>query len=275
MRRSASRLTRILASAAVPVMLVAAGCSAGSDGESDAEATPTAKPSATVAPAKYSALPDACETLGSKTIGSLVPKTKAKKGTRADSSDANARTSCSWNGLEDKGVKGSQYRWLDVSLVRYDSDANVGSGAERAAKNYTEAVAAVQGTADAKNLKAAASNGLGDRSTTITYTLRKTDADFAYVKIVARTENVVLTLSYNGTGYAGAKAPTSAALTEKAVTAAREVLAAVTGVPAAKPAAETPAETPASGTKPAAETPATGTKPASGKPSADGTPTAG
>ncbi|WP_411115230.1 DUF3558 domain-containing protein [Streptomyces sp. 029-5] len=230
MHRSASRLTRILACAAVPVMLVVAGCSSDSGDKSDADgssSSPSAAPSPKVAPAKYSGLPDACATIGAKTVGSLVPKVKTKGGTSGKSSDIDTRGSCSWNGLEDKGVKGSQYRWLDVSLMRYDSDATLGSGAKRAGEYYAKEVAGAQGTAGAKSLKSVATAGVGDQATLVTYTLKKTDEDFAYATVVARAENVVITLTYNGAGYAGAKSPSPADLTKNAEKAAKEAVAAV------------------------------------------------
>ncbi|MFD5033213.1 DUF3558 domain-containing protein [Streptomyces sp. NPDC058405] len=238
MRRSASRLTRILACAAVPVMLVAAGCSSDSDSDADGSASPSAKPSASVAPAKYSELPDACKTIGRKTIDSLVPKAKVKGGTSGKSSDVASRGSCSWNGLDDKGVKGSQYRWLVVSLVRYDSDVSLGSGAKRAGAFYAKQVADAQATEGAKDVKSAPTSGIGDQATTVTYSLKKTDEEFSYATVVARTENAVVTLTYNGAGYAGAKSPSIADMTKDAATAAKEAVAAVAGGSGEAPAAK-------------------------------------
>ncbi|MFC9430383.1 DUF3558 domain-containing protein [Streptomyces sp. NPDC056987] len=232
MHRSASRLTRILACAAVPVMLAVAGCSSdsGDKESSDSSATsPSSAPSPTVVPAKFSALPDACKTVGGKTVGSLVPKAKSKGGTAGKSSDIATRGSCSWNGLDDKGVDGSQYRWLDVSLMRYDSDATLGSGAKRAGEFYTKELASAQGTEAAKDVKTAPGTGIGNEASTITYTLKKTGVDFSYATVVARTENVVITLTYNGAGYAGAKSPSAAELSKDAVTAAKEAVAAIAG----------------------------------------------
>ncbi|WP_041986160.1 hypothetical protein [Streptomyces sp. AcH 505] len=236
MRRSASRLPRILACAAVPVMLVVAGCSSGSDDKSDADGpskTSSSQPSPSVAPAKFSTLPDACKTVGAKTIGSLVPKAKSKSGTQGKSTDVATRGACSWNGLDDNGVKGSQYRWLDVSLMRYDSDVTVGSGASRAGKFYAEEIADAQGTVGAKSVKTAAAAGIGDQASTVTYTLKKTGEDFSYATVVARTENVVVTLTYNGAGYAGAKSPSVADVSKDAAKAAKEAVASISGGSAA------------------------------------------
>ncbi|ATW49880.1 DUF3558 family protein [Streptomyces xantholiticus] len=234
MHRSAPRLTRILACAAVPVMLVVAGCSSDSDSKSEdsassASPTPEAKKSPTVAPARFGKLPDPCDSIGEKTIEDLVPGTKTKGGTDGKSSDVSRRGSCSWNGLDDNGVKGSQYRWLDVSFLRYDSDASLGVSAEqRAEESYEKEIAKAKATEGAKDVKTSPAPGIGDEATTVNYRLRKTDEDFTYATVVARTENGVVTLTYNGTGYAGAKNPSTSDMTKDALKAAKEAVASVT-----------------------------------------------
>ncbi|MFE3328658.1 DUF3558 domain-containing protein [Streptomyces sp. NPDC059176] len=241
MHRSAPRLTRILACAAVPVMLVVAGCSSESDskdsssstgspaGSSSSGASPSVQQSTpSVAPAKFAKLPEPCKALSPKTIEELVPKVKNKGGTAGASSDTSARGGCSWNGLEDKGVKGSNYRWLDVSFLRYASDAGLGSGEQRAKDAYAKEVAKTRATEGAKNVNDSPAAGVGDEATAIAFGLTKTGEDFKYATIVARTGNVVVTLSYNGAGYAGAKTPDPSALMKDAVTAAKEAAAAVT-----------------------------------------------
>ncbi|MFD9504614.1 DUF3558 domain-containing protein [Streptomyces sp. NPDC060035] len=247
MHRSAPRLSRILACAAVPVMLVVAGCSSDSDDTkgSGSDSPSAQKSQSSVEPAKFAALPDACASIGKKTIESLVPKTKNKGGTPGRSSDTATRGSCSWNGLDDNGVKGSQYRWLDVGFTRFESDQSLGSGAKRAANDYTKQIAKAQATEGAKKVSAAPAAGIGEQATAVTYDLTKTSEDFKYATIVARTGNVVVTLTYNGAGYAGAKAPSAADILEDARTAAKEAVAAVgadtgddapaTGKPSAKP----------------------------------------
>lgn len=235
MHRSAPRLTRILACAAVPVMLVAAGCSSDSDSgktsgsDSSSSATSQAgKKVAAVDPAKYAKLPDPCKTISAKTITQLVPETKAKGGTTGKSSDTTSRGSCSWNGLDDDGVKGSQYRWLDVAFLRYDSEQSLGaSGQQRAEDNYAKEIAKAQATEGAKSVRTSPAGGVGEAAKAIGYELKKTGEDFTYATIVTRTGNVVITLTYNGTGYAGAKSPASADLMKGAMTAAKEAAAAV------------------------------------------------
>ncbi|MEU1122739.1 DUF3558 domain-containing protein [Streptomyces sp. NPDC005899] len=249
MHRSAPRLSRILACAAVPVMLVAAGCS--SDSGDDKKSASSASQSATtkapsVEPAKFAQLPDACTSIGAKTIKSLVPKTKNKGGTPGRASDTATRGSCSWNGLDDNGVKGSQYRWLDVGFTRFESDQSLGSGADRAAAEYTKQVAKAQATEGAEKVSATPTPGLGEQATTVTYGLAKTGEDFEYATVLARTGNVVVSLTYNGAGYAGAKTPAAADITKDAQKAAREAVASVgaekapggAGTPSASPSAK-------------------------------------
>ncbi|WP_031077230.1 DUF3558 family protein [Streptomyces sp. NRRL S-118] len=236
MYRSAPRLTRILACAAVPVMLVVAGCSSDSDSKSTpakenspAAASPDAAKATPkkVEPATYAKLPDACKAIAAKTIEDMVPDVKTKSGTPGKSSDIASRSSCSWNGLEDKGIKGSNYRWLDVSLLRYDSDPSLGSGEERAKESFDKEVAKVQATQGATAVRTSVATGVGDQATAVSYGLKKTGEDFKYAAIVTRTENAVITLSYNGAGYAGAKTPDPNDLMEDAVKAAKEAVAAV------------------------------------------------
>ncbi|MFI6421572.1 DUF3558 family protein [Streptomyces sp. NPDC050842] len=240
MQRSAPRLPRILACAAVPVMLLVAGCSSDSGGSGDsgkkgtqdkasasASATPTASPTPTVEPAKFAKLPEVCKAISAKTTASLVPKAKSKKGTPAASSDLGSRGGCSWNGLDDNGVDGSQYRWLDVSFYRYESDVSLGSGEERAVENLTKELAKIQETSGAKKLRTTTASGIGEEAKAVAYKLRKTDEDFVYASVVARTGNVLVLLSYNGAGYAGADAPSDKKIMDGAVKAAKEAVAAV------------------------------------------------
>ncbi|MFK4224865.1 DUF3558 family protein [Streptomyces sp. NPDC019890] len=235
MHRSAPRLTRLLACAAVPVMLVVAGCSSDSDSaknsstdSSSSASSQSGQKPAKVEPAKYAKLPDPCKSIATKTITNLVPETKVKTGTAGRSSDTTSRGSCSWNGLDDNGVKGSQYRWLDVSFLRYESDASLGvSGEKRAQDNYAKEIAKTQATEGAKKVRTSPAGVVGDAATAISYELKKTGEDFTYATIVTRTDNIVITLTYNGTGYAGADSPASADLMKGAVAAAKEAVASV------------------------------------------------
>lgn len=224
------------AAAAVPVMLIAAGCSSGSDsgsgndsgaaqksGGASASTSPSAEP--TVQAAAYGALPEACGVLSKKTLTALVPKAPAK-GKEGASSDTAARASCSWSSLDNNGVKGSQFRWLNVSLVRFETDA-ASSGEQQAQEYYAKQVQDVAATAGAKNPKSQAVAGTGDQATTVRYDLKKSEGAFKQQTVVSRVENVVVTVDYNGAGLAGDKTPDAAALVKSAELAAKEAVAAV------------------------------------------------
>ncbi|MFE9406676.1 DUF3558 domain-containing protein [Streptomyces sp. NPDC006530] len=228
------RLARVLACAAVPVMLVAAGCSSDSGGDKKKDAPSAsssggkqASASPSLAPAKFKKLPEACQSIGEKSIDKYVPKAKTKAGEVGKTSDPQSQASCTWNGLDDKGVDGSNYRWLDVDFKRYDSTPGLGSGDALAQKQFDRAVSGAQGTADAKNVKTSPVSGLGDQATAITFDLKKTDADFRYGVVVVRTANTVVAVDYNGTGYQGADAPSAGDVQDGATATAKEAVAAV------------------------------------------------
>ena len=231
MHRSAPRLTRLLACAAVPVMLVVAGCSSdsGSSGKKNSSSTSAPSPSKSPAVEKavFAKLPDACKSISAKTVADLVPQAKDKSGTESTSSDLSARSGCSWNGLQNKGTKGSQYRWLSVSYLRYDSDPVLGSGARRAEQQYAKAVSNAPATDGAKNVRTTSPTGIGNAATTVTYEQRKTDTDFNYAITITRTENVVIVVNHNGAGYQGSKAPSAGAMATGAQTASKEAVASV------------------------------------------------
>ncbi|GAA2649503.1 MULTISPECIES: DUF3558 family protein [Streptomyces] len=249
MHRSASRLTRVLACAAVPVILTVAGCSSdsgkdtGSKGEktsgSSSSAKPNPKSSKTLEKATFAALPDPCKALQAPTIETLVPEVKDKNGQAPKSNDVATRTSCAWNGLDADGLKGSQFRWLSLSFFRYDSDAALGSANKRAEEQYNKEIETAKSEEGAQAPKAEAVAGIGDQATSVIYTVKK-DVDSFNTSIVARAQNVVVRLDYNGAAYEGAGAPDHAKLLQDAITAAKE---AVTSVDAANKA---PAEQPQS-----------------------------
>ncbi|MEW1546795.1 DUF3558 domain-containing protein [Streptomyces tsukubensis] len=268
MHRSAPRLTRILACAALPLLLAVAGCSSDSgDGGGDGGKKETDKAKAsdaastapegggdgsgsgadpgkpeTVAAAKFAKLPSACGAVPSKSVTELVPGASPKAGTAGRSADVLARANCHWKGSDDNGLKGTQYRWLDVSFLRYDSEeALKTTGEQRAQESYAKEVTKAKTVADAKSLKSAPAAGIGTEATAVTYTLRKVDADFSYTTIVSRIDNVVVTLTYNGAGMAGAKSPSVSEVSADATKAAKE---AVASVGAANKAGGPPASSP-------------------------------
>ncbi|MET8946650.1 DUF3558 domain-containing protein [Streptomyces sp. NPDC004542] len=281
----------LVCAAAVPVMLVAAGCSSdsgsdeGATGSQQTAATgegggsASASASATVQAAAYAKLPEPCAVLSKKTLGDMVPK-GAKSGKEGTSSDTSSRASCSWSSLDNNGVKGSQFRWLNVSLIRFDSDANRGSGDKQAQVYYADQVKAAQSVSGAKNAQTEPVAGTGDEASAVHYDLKKKEGSFKQQTVVARVENVVVTLDYNGAGLAGEKTPAADGLTKAAKEAAKEAVAAVakangqdaggssdTGSGAGSGGASSSPSKPASGSASASPS-----APASGKPSASASP---
>jgi hypothetical protein len=222
MHRSAPRIARVLACAAVPVLL-AAGCSSGSDtsGKSSPSASGSARTSASAAPAaaKFTKLPDPCTSVTQATVARLVPKAKSAAGTAAKSSDAAARGGCSWNGLD-----GYQFRWLDVALQRFDSTKGVGSGEEQAKQRFTEQAAAAARVQGATSTKA---DGVGDEATVVSAPVEKDKLHYQDETVIARTGNVVVILSHNGAGFEDAKTPGADQLMKDAIAAAKEAVASV------------------------------------------------
>ncbi|MET9395100.1 DUF3558 family protein [Streptomyces sp. NPDC006624] len=231
--KRAKRLNRVLVcAAAVPVMLVASGCSSDSgsgdstDKAAKSAASASASPSPTVRAAAYSKLPEPCKVLSKKTLEDLVPESKSGKEGKSD--DISTRAGCSWSSLDNNGVKGSQFRWLNVSLLRFESDVARGPADKLAQEYYTKQVQDAQAVEGAKGAKTEPVSGTGDQATAVTYELKKKEGTFKQQTIVARVENVVVTLDYNGAGLAGDKTPSGADLLKDAKKAAKEAVEAVT-----------------------------------------------
>ncbi|MEN3585966.1 DUF3558 domain-containing protein [Streptomyces sp. ZYX-F-203] len=226
-----TRRSRALVGAfAVPAMLLAAGCSSesGSDPDSAKAASQgtSASPSPTVRAAVYGALPEACSVVPEKTLEDLVPEGDSS-GKEGSSNDTAYRASCSWDSLDDKGVDGSQFRWLNVSLLRFDSDIARGPGDELAQEYYDKQVEDAQSVDGAEKTETEALSDLGDVATAIGYDLEKDEGDFTQRTVVARAENVVVTVDYNGAGLAGGATPDADDLTKGARQAAEDAVAAV------------------------------------------------
>ncbi|OLZ65036.1 DUF3558 domain-containing protein [Streptomyces sp. IMTB 2501] len=218
-------------------MLITAACSSGS-GDSKDKGTgssaqqsasggtkPSGSASSSVQAAAYKKLPDACSVLSNKTLTDLVPQgTSGKKGS---SDDPSSRASCSWNSLDNNGVKGSQFRWLNVSLLRFDSDTTRGSGEAQAHTYFGQQVKDAEGVDGAKNTKNIPLSGTGSEATAVRYDLQKKEGLFKQQTVVARVENVVVTLDFNGAGLAGEKTPDADDLTNSAEQAIKEAIGAV------------------------------------------------
>ncbi|MFC0600695.1 hypothetical protein [Streptomyces palmae] len=226
MHRTAPRLARILACAAVPVMFLAAGCG-GSDSGSDSgsgssdegkkAATPATGSTPTVAAAKFGALPPVCDSLSAKTVEKLVPGTDHKKGKALPAADINEAASCLWAGLD-----GYQYRSLTLSLKRFDSDPALGSGDDRA-KKYAADQADKARVADGAKDSQTGEGAIADSAVTVRTKSKKDGVDFRNQTVVVRTANVVITVEYDGAGYEDAKTPDAAKLLDQAEDAAKEV----------------------------------------------------
>nr|WP_225101523.1 DUF3558 family protein [Streptomyces sp. CoH27] len=219
-------------------MLITAACSSDSGdskskgggssaqasaGGSGASSSSSASP--TVQAAAYQKLPDACGVLSKNTLSDLVPKgTSGKKGS---SDDPSSRASCSWSSLDNNGVKGSQFRWLNVSLLRFDSDSTRGTGEAQAHTYFARQVKDAEAVGGAKNSKEVPLSGVGSEATAVRYDLQKKEGLFKQQTVVARVENVVVTLDYNGAGLAGDQTPDADELTQSAEKAVKEAVAAV------------------------------------------------
>ncbi|MGA5893713.1 DUF3558 family protein [Streptomyces venetus] len=277
----AKRLNRVLVcAAAVPVMLVASGCSSDSgsgdstDKAANAAASASASPSPTVKAAAYGKLPEPCKVLSKKTLKDLVPEGKSGKEGKSD--DISTRAGCSWNSLDNNGVKGSQFRWLNVSMLRFESDATRGPADKLAQEYYAKQVEEAQGVEGAKSTKSEPVTDIGDQATAVRYDLKKKEGTFKQQTVVARVENVVVTLDYNGAGLAGDKAPSADDLTKDAKKAAEEAVEAVSeangaggkagGAPSKSPSKS--ASKPADGAskEPSKEASSSPSKSSSGKP---------
>jgi hypothetical protein len=273
----AKRLRRALVcAAAVPAVLITAACSSGSD---DSKATsgdgsvqqsaggsdkPSASASPTVQAAAYKKLPDPCGVLSKKTLTDLVPKS-GKSGRKGDSDNPSSRASCAWSSLDNNGVKGSQFRWLNVSLLRFDSDATRGSGDAQAHSYFTRQVKDAQSVDGAKSPKVVPLSGTGAEATAVRYDLKKKEGLFKQQTVVARVENVVVTLDYNGAGLAGEKTPGANDLAKAAEKALKEAVASVTAANGEGSGQSSSPTAPASPSGPASKSPS---KPAAKSPSA-------
>ncbi|MET8982713.1 DUF3558 domain-containing protein [Streptomyces sp. NPDC004539] len=257
--KRARSLNRALAAAAVPALLFAAGCSSdsGDGGGSGGNAADSGSqqssggsttspgdtvPSPTLQAAVYSALPDACKVLSEDTLDDTVPK--AKSGKKSASGEAGVRSGCTWDSLSDNGVKGSQYRWLSVSLLRFESNSVAGDADQQAQEYFTRQLNDAKSVSGATNVKSTAAAGIGDAATAISYDQKKKEGSFKQQTVVTRTENVVITVDYNGAGLAGDKAPDAAALMKLAQQAAKETVASVKKANGGPTQPSSPAATP-------------------------------
>ncbi|MEV0261051.1 DUF3558 domain-containing protein [Streptomyces sp. NPDC050617] len=235
MHRTAPRLARILACGAVPVMLVATGCSDDSgskkkDSSSPSSAASSATASPTVKAAAFSKLPEACKEISTKTVEKLVPNVKEKNGKVLKPSRNESSTSCMWNGTDDDDIKNMQYRYLTVDLNLFPSHPTLGSGDQRATAYVTQEADKAAKAEGAKNVKTGTADGVGDQAATVKAEARRDGDNYRDQRVVARTANAVVTVQYNGAGFQGAKSPDADELLKQAETAAKEALASVAAI---------------------------------------------
>ncbi|SEO15437.1 hypothetical protein [Actinacidiphila rubida] len=231
-RRTAPRLAGLIACAAVPAVLLTA-CSSGSGsdkGGDSAGSSPSGSASTSgaagttapaVAPAKFHTLPPACTAVTKATVAALVPKVKDAGGTTTKNAAIQDRGGCSWTG---NGSDGYQYRWLSVTLQRFASDAQLGSGEDQAKKRYTDQVATLGA---AKGLTKSPVAGIGDEATSVAGKATVSQITSQNDTVVIRTGNVLLTVEYNGAGLEGKKNPTASTVVSGADRAAKDAVAAV------------------------------------------------
>lgn len=224
---------RVVALALVPVLLVA-GCS-GSDATGDAAdsgdqsqstASSSTSTSASQEGGRFASLPEPCSLIGEGTIDEVVPKADPKKGETLTSSDTSTSRACLWSGL-----KGYQFRSLTLSLRRFESDASMGSGDERAAGYQARLVEEITTDTANKDISSDALTDTGDSSTSIGYQVTKTaDGEkerYIQQRVVVRVANVVLSVDYSGAAFEGVDTPSAGGIKQAAETAAREATAAL------------------------------------------------
>ena len=231
-RRTAPRLAGgLLACAIVPALLLT-GCSSGSGGSggsdgsgsgsdpasssaSGASATPT------LAPVKFATLPNACKALPASTVASLVPKVKDSRGSAAKTSDLQARGGCSWTG---NGSDGYQYRWLSVTLQRFASDPQLGSGEKQAQTSYAQQAGAL---GRAKGATTSHLTVPGDQAVSVAGLTTVAKVTSQNDTVIARSGNVVVLVEYSGAGLVGKKNPSAQTIISGAQHAAENAVAAV------------------------------------------------
>ena len=220
-RPAAPHLARLLACAAVPVMLLT-GCSSGSSSSANGQQGQTGSPSSgsaapSLAPAKYKTLPDPCKAMSQDTVNHLVQSAKNPSGTAAGSNAAKDRGGCSWNGLD-----GYQFRYLDDSFQRFDS-ISTASAEDQAKSAFQQSVQSTTGKAS--DAKATQLSGLGDSATLVTWDDKKDNDPYHNATVVARSANVVVVIDFNGAGMQGDDKPKADEMDKDTQQAAKEALA--------------------------------------------------
>lgn len=169
-------------------------------------------------------LPAPCKSISQATIERLVPSADNRDGTIIGNSndDLTSIGNCAWKGLKVDNAKDLQYRWLDITLSRYASDATLGRGVARAEVAYMRKVDREKATGGAQNVKTDPVPAIGDEATCISYE-RHTDGDvFREATVVVRTGSTMVALHYSGAGFLGTDTADSGTIVNGATTAAKE-----------------------------------------------------
>ncbi|MFC7220350.1 DUF3558 domain-containing protein [Streptomyces polyrhachis] len=230
MHRSAQSTVRTLALGAscllIPVALLATSCSSilGEPKDEASKSASSDSPSAspTVKAAKFAELPSACRAVPAAKVKELVAKAKPASGTAVKSPDTSSRGGCVWSGLD-----GYQFRYLDVTLQRLESDPALGTGEKRAEKAYARTLKTEESTKDVAGLVVNKLAGLGDEAVSVSYTQKKDKETLVHQTVMVRLANVVVMVRYEGSGFAGAKEPKAADIAKGARSATEAALAAV------------------------------------------------
>lgn len=152
----------------------------------------------------YDKPPAPCEVLSQDTVQDLVPAAE-QGGKELRLTAPERRRTCAWSGL-----KGYDYRWLDVG---YD----VRESAAAAATGFT---ARTRGDGDAVS-------GLGDQASVVMTLKEKDGQQTRAARVVVRDRNAVVTVTYNGSDFESQHAPEADTMREGALKAARTAVKAL------------------------------------------------
>ncbi|MDI3385262.1 hypothetical protein QIS99_03380 [Streptomyces sp. B-S-A8] len=156
------------------------------------------------AEATYGKPPAPCDVLRSGTVEELVPGAD-RGGKELRLTDPGRRRTCSWSAL-----KGYDYRWLDVGYDVRESAAAARSAYAARTEGSAEAVA-----------------GLGEQAAVLMELSEKDGQQSREAKLVVRSHNAVVTVTYNGSDFETQSAPKAETVRDGAERAARAAVEAL------------------------------------------------
>jgi hypothetical protein len=175
-----------------------------SPGKTETTTQSASAPSTSAVSKTYATAPAPCKGLSEKTITSLVPGAKAA-GREIPSTDTTVRRTCSWNAL-----KGYDYRWLDITYDLADS-------ADEAHQSYMDRVKEKSGGGPVP--------GLGNEAYSVVNLTTEDKQQTREGVVVARTDNALVIVTYNGSDFETKKAPGTDEINKGAIKAAKEAVA--------------------------------------------------